>query len=125
MHPHGFYPHHFHGPSRIFWLLIGAGVATFWHRSHEMRDHRAQYFPCVMQSRRVEGVPAREDPASPPVYSKPDAPAPQENRWGFVVRSQPDGNRDGSWGWNQREWEADRERLKEIQKRTEDAVSQT
>jgi len=70
-----------------------------------------------MQSRRVEGTsnaPISEHP-SPPVYSKPDAPAPQENS---VFRSQPD----GTWGWNQGEWEADRVRLKEIQKRTEDAM---
>lgn len=74
-----------------------------------------------MQSRRVQGASASEDP-TPPVYSKPDAPAHQENRWGFVVKSQFDGSRDGSLGWNQQEWEADKERLKEIQKRTEDAM---
>jgi hypothetical protein len=121
MYPYGFLPHHhFRGPSRIFWFILGAGVTTFWHRSRDIREHRAQYFPCVMQSRRVEGTssaPISEHP-TPPVYSKPDAP--QENKVNSVFRSQPD----GTLGWNQEEWEADKVRLKEIQKRTEDAVSQ-
>jgi len=119
MHPYGPMYHHFRGPSRILWFILGAGVATFWHRSRDIREHRAQYFPCVMQSRRVEGggVPTSEH-SIPPVYSKPDAPTPHDNRWGFAVRSHPD----GTWGWNEREWEADRERLKEIQKRTEDTM---
>ncbi|KAH0836657.1 hypothetical protein J3R83DRAFT_8376 [Lanmaoa asiatica] len=53
MHP---YQHVFlhRGPSRIFWFLIGAGVATCWHHSSSIRDHRAQYFPCV---RRVQDSP--------------------------------------------------------------------
>ncbi|KAG1741165.1 hypothetical protein EDB19DRAFT_1706728 [Suillus lakei] len=119
MYPH--YHHHFRGPSRIFWFILGAGAATFWNCSHQMREHRAQYFPCVMQARRVEG--GNEQPSStPPVYSKPDAPTPQEHRWNFIHRSQPDRNGDGTAGWNQREWEEDKERLKEIQKRTEDAM---
>jgi hypothetical protein len=118
MHP--YYHHHcFRGPSRIVWFILGAGAATFWHCSHQMREHRAQYFPCVMQARRVEG--SAEQP-TPPVYSKPDVPTPQEHRWNFIHRNQHDRNEDGTVGWNQREWEEDKERLKEIQKRAEDAM---
>lgn len=84
-----------------------------------MYEHRAQYFPCVMQAHRVEG--SGEHP-TPPVYSKPDALEPQEHRWNFIYKNQPDRNGDGTAGWNQREWEEDKERLKEIQRRTEDAM---
>ncbi|KAG1746639.1 uncharacterized protein EDB91DRAFT_1245825 [Suillus paluster] len=116
------YPYyHLRRPSRILWFVLGAGAATFWHCSRQMREHRSQYFPCVMQARRVEG--GGEHP-TPPVYSKSDAdaPAPHEHRWNFIHRSQPDRNWDGTAGWNQRQWEEDKERLKEIQKRAEDAM---
>ncbi|KAG2113102.1 uncharacterized protein F5147DRAFT_62170 [Suillus discolor] len=119
------YPYHhryyFRGPSRIVWFILGAGTATFWNCSRHMREHRAQYFPCVMQAPRVEGS---GEQSTPPVYSKPDAPGPvpQEHRWNFIYRSQPNRNVDGTAGWNQREWEEDKERLKEIQKRAEDAM---
>jgi hypothetical protein len=72
-----------------------------------------------MQARRVEG--SAEQP-TPPVYSKPDVPTPQEHGWNFIHRNQHDRNEDGTVGWNQREWEEDKERLKEIQKRAEDAM---
>lgn len=113
-----YHRYHFRGPSRIVWFILGAGVATFWHRSRQMREYRAQYFPCVMQARRIEGN--GEHPTSP-VY-KPDAPANQEHGWNFMHRTQPDRNGDETVGWNQREWEEDKERLKEIQKRAEDAM---
>ncbi|KAG1760135.1 hypothetical protein EDD22DRAFT_955235 [Suillus occidentalis] len=116
MHPY----YHFRGPSRIVWFILGAGAATFWHCSHQMREHRAQYFPCVMQARHIEGSGEHPGPTSP-IY-KPDAPAPQEHRWNSIHRAQPDRNGDGTAGWNQREWEEDKERLKEIQKRAEDAM---
>ncbi|KAG0709268.1 hypothetical protein DFH29DRAFT_1074986 [Suillus ampliporus] len=119
MYPY-YHGYHFRGPSRIFWFILGAGTATFWHCSRQMREHRAQYFPCVMQARRVEG---NDEHPTPPVYAKSDsAPAPQERKWNFIHRSQPDRNGDGTAGWNQREWEEDKERLKEIQKRAEDAM---
>ncbi|KAG1881266.1 hypothetical protein F4604DRAFT_471658 [Suillus subluteus] len=118
MHPY-YHNHYFRGPSRILWFILGAGAATFWHCNRQMREHRAQYFPCVMHRRHVEG--SGEHP-TPPVYSKPDAPTPQEQRWNFIYRRQPDRDGDGTAGWNQREWEEDKERLKDIQKRTEDAM---
>lgn len=115
------YPYyHLRHPSRIVWFILGAGAATFWHCSRQMREHRAQYFPCVMQARHIEGGGEHPGPTSP-IY-KPDAPAPQEHRWNFIHRTQPDRNGDGTAGWNQREWEEDKERLKEIQKRAEDAM---
>ncbi|KAG2145115.1 hypothetical protein DEU56DRAFT_788845 [Suillus clintonianus] len=116
-----YYSHqYFRGPSRILWFMLGAGAATFWNCGRQMRENRAHYFPCVMQARRVEG--SGEQPNTPPVSSKSDAPASQEHRWNFIYRNQPDRNGDGTAGWNQREWEEDKERLKEIQKRTEDAM---
>ncbi|KAG1808603.1 uncharacterized protein BJ212DRAFT_638891 [Suillus subaureus] len=102
MHPF-YHHHHFRGPSRIIWFALGAGAATLWHCNRQMREHCAQYFPCVMQPRHAEGA--------------------QEHRWNFThTRRQPDRNGDGTAGWNQREWEEDKERLKEIQKRAEDAM---
>lgn len=118
MHPF-YHHHHFRGPSRIIWFALGAGAATLWHCNRQMREHRAQYFPCVMQPRHAEGG---GEHLTPPVYSKPDAPTAQEHRWNFTHRRQPDRNGDGTAGWNQREWEEDKERLKEIQKRAEDAM---
>ncbi|KAG2157836.1 uncharacterized protein EDB93DRAFT_818988 [Suillus bovinus] len=119
MYPY-YHRHYFRGPSRIVWFVLGAGVATFWNCSHKMREHRAQYFPCVMQPHRVEGSGEN----TTPIYSKPDAsgPAPQEHRWNFIYKRQHDHNGDGTMGFNQREWEEDKERLKEIQKRAEDAM---
>jgi hypothetical protein len=116
MYPYYHY-RHFRAPSRIVWFILGAGVATFWNCSRQMREHRAQYFPCVMQSRHIEGSGEHPTPVD-----KPDVPAPQEHRWNFNHRSQPDRNGDGTAGWNQRDWEEDKERLKEIQKRAEDAM---
>ncbi|KAF8449037.1 hypothetical protein L210DRAFT_3523755 [Boletus edulis BED1] len=92
MHP---YQHVFlhRGPSRIFWFFIGAGVATWWHHSSIMRDHRAQYFPCVMHRREA---------------------APWKPSWG------PDRT---PAGWHQqRDWEQDKERLRHIQKRAGETV---
>ncbi|KAG2066264.1 hypothetical protein BDR04DRAFT_1106999 [Suillus decipiens] len=122
MYPYYYHHYRFRGSSRILWFVIGAGAATLWHRSRQMHEYRAQYFPCVMQPRRV--LEGSDEHPTPPVYSKPDrdAPAPQEHRWNFIHRSQHDTNRDGTLGWNQREWEEDKERLKEIQKRAEDAM---
>jgi len=97
MHP---YQHVFlhRGPSRIFWFFIGAGVATWWHHSSAMRDHRAQYFPCVMgPHRRVQDPPSEE--AAP--WKSDRTPT----------------------GWQQqRDWEQDRERLKRLQKRAGETV---
>ncbi|KAG6381614.1 hypothetical protein JVT61DRAFT_212 [Boletus reticuloceps] len=103
MHP---YQHVFlhRGPSRIFWFFIGAGVATWWHHSSIMRDHRAQYFPCVMH-RRVQ-----DSPSDPP----PQEAAPWKPSWG------PDRT---PAGWHQqRDWEQDKERLRHIQKRAGETV---
>ncbi|KAF8141624.1 hypothetical protein EV363DRAFT_1308604 [Boletus edulis] len=100
MHP---YQHVFlhRGPSRIFWFFIGAGVATWWHHSSIMRDHRAQYFPCVMH---------RRIPSDPP----PQEAAPWKPSWG------PDRT---PAGWHQqRDWEQDKERLRHIQKRAGETV---
>ncbi|KAG8220936.1 hypothetical protein J3R82DRAFT_2441 [Butyriboletus roseoflavus] len=92
------YPHHHvflhRGASRLVWFLVGAGVATCWHRSAIMRDHRAQYFPCVMQP--------RQDADSAKSTWGPDQIAP---------------------GWqNQRDWERDRERWRHLQKRAGETV---
>jgi len=79
-------------------LFIGAGVATWWHHSSVMRDHRAQYFPCVMgPHRRVQDSPSEE--AAP--WKSDRTPT----------------------GWQQqRDWEQDRERLKRLQKRAGETV---
>ncbi|KAF8552407.1 hypothetical protein OG21DRAFT_125829 [Imleria badia] len=102
MHP---YQHIFlhRGPSRIFWFFLGAGVATWWHHSSMMRDHRAQYFPCVMHHRRVQDAPS----------DAPSQEAPWKSSWGPVRTAS---------GWPQRDWEQDRERLKHLQKRAGETV---
>lgn len=102
MHPHHIFLHR--GPSRIFWFFIGAGVATWWHHSSIMRDHRAQYYPCVMR-RRVQDAPS-DTPSQ-------DAAQPNSS-WG------PDRTPTG-W-YQQRDWEQDRERLKQLQKRAGETV---
>ncbi|KAF9221326.1 hypothetical protein BS17DRAFT_819569 [Gyrodon lividus] len=117
MHPfHHVY--HYSRPSRIFWFILGAGVATWWHHSTAMREHRAQYFPCVMQQRRVEGQNGERSGIS----ARPsDVTEPQEGgRWVWKSTWGPD--RDRTVGWNQREWEDDKERLKHVQKRAGEAV---
>ncbi|KAG2364114.1 hypothetical protein BDR07DRAFT_827876 [Suillus spraguei] len=80
MHPYYHYHYRFRGSSRILWFVLGAGAATLWHCSRQMREHRAQYFPCVMQPRHVQE--GSDEHPTPPVYSKPDreAPASQEHR---------------------------------------------
>ncbi|KIJ65690.1 hypothetical protein HYDPIDRAFT_187395 [Hydnomerulius pinastri MD-312] len=117
MHPfHHVYLHR--GPSRIFWFILGAGAATWWHYSRSMREHRAQYFPCVMQQRRLEGQNGDTSGYSP---RPSDPPAPQEGgRWVWKASWGPD--QDGTVGWKQREWDEDKERLKNMQKRAGDAV---
>lgn len=104
MHPyHHLFLHR--APSRFLWFLVGAGVATCWHHSTIMRDNRAQYFPCVMQHRRVQ---------EPPSDSPPQDPAPWKSTWGL------DRN---ATGWHQqRDWEQDRERLRQLQKRAGESV---
>jgi len=93
MHP---YRHIFlhRAPSRIFWFLIGAGAATWWHHSSALRDHRAQYFPCIMNPpRSTSDVPPRQAPSG------------------------------STWDNHQRDWEQDRERLKQLQKRAGETVA--
>ncbi|KAH7890758.1 hypothetical protein F5I97DRAFT_1923248 [Phlebopus sp. FC_14] len=113
-----FYPIYSHRrPSRILWFLVGAGVATFWHNSRAMREHRAQYFPCVMRQRRVDGPSAVDSP-------RPSDPAGlQDGRWVWKANRGPEHETDGTLGWNQREWEEDKERLRNLQKRAGEAVA--
>lgn len=61
-----------------------------------MRDHRAQYFPCVMHPRRVQDSPSEEAP-----WKSDRTPT------GFQ---------------QQRDWEQDRERLRRLQKRAGETV---
>lgn len=94
MHP---YQHVFlhRGPSRIFWFLFGAGTATWWHYASVVRDHRAQYFPCVTH-RRVHDV-----------HTPPQQPPPDQS----------------ATGWSQqRDSEQDRERLRHLQQRAGETV---
>ncbi|KAF9245236.1 hypothetical protein BU15DRAFT_70993 [Melanogaster broomeanus] len=105
MHPFHHIYHH-RGPSRIIWFIVGAGVATWWHHSSAMREHRAQYFPCVMQQRRVQGQYGERSDFN-------TAPSPTAG----PLRG------DGTVGWNQREWEESKEQLKHLQKRAGEAVT--
>jgi len=104
MHPFH-HAYHFHRPSRVFWFILGAGVATWWHHSSAMREHRAQYFPCLMQQRRVEGQNGERSG---------NTSRPSNSSWGPT--------HDGTVGWNQREWETDKERLRDLQKRAGEAA---
>ncbi|KAF8845142.1 hypothetical protein BDN67DRAFT_977654 [Paxillus ammoniavirescens] len=117
MHPfhHAF---HFHRPSRVFWFIIGAGAATWWHHSSAMREHRAQYFPCLMQQRRVEGQDRERSGNTSGPY---DATGPQDGGRS-VWNSSWGPTHDGTVGWNQREWETDKERLRNLQKRAGEAA---
>ncbi|KAH7914848.1 hypothetical protein BJ138DRAFT_1143092 [Hygrophoropsis aurantiaca] len=117
---------HWHGPSRIFWFIIGAGAATFWHRSREIREHRGQ-FGCVMQNRRLNAPGEFSAPASastPPAnvstpYQDP-APVPQPGGWDWTA---PQRSSDGTVGWNQQDWDENKERMKQLQKRAEDVMA--
>ena len=109
------YPHIFlrRPASRILWFVIGAGVATWWHNSRAMRDHHAQYWPCIFGShpRAVQ-----------------DQPVPGERRQGHSEREgrwvwKPNYPSDGTVGWNQQEWDENKERLKNLQRRAGEAVS--
>ncbi|KAH7917608.1 hypothetical protein BV22DRAFT_1200257 [Leucogyrophana mollusca] len=132
MHPfhHMYYGRACHGPSRIFWFIVGAGAATFWHCSREMRDRRGQYFSCVMQQRRIDAQAAAANAAlmpptipTPPDYTqKPyEDNAPRPDKWGWRA-SWGAREGDGTVGWNQQEWEENKERMKNLQKRAEDAM---
>ncbi|KAI5992583.1 hypothetical protein F5J12DRAFT_435761 [Pisolithus orientalis] len=115
MYPH--HPHVFlHRPaSRIFWFLIGAGVATWWHHSRVMRDHHSQYWPCVVQQQRRGALQDQPTGGSePPIaYQERDA------RWGWRHNPSSPG---ATVGWNQQEWEENKERLRNIQKRVSEAM---
>lgn len=98
--------------SRIFWFVIGAGVATWWHHSLAMRDHHAQYWPCVLGNHSRAAV--QDQPASDERRGYPE----REGRW---VRN-PSSSSDGTVGWNQQEWDENKERLRNLQKRVGEAM---
>ncbi|KIK99793.1 hypothetical protein PAXRUDRAFT_65485, partial [Paxillus rubicundulus Ve08.2h10] len=110
------HPFHYHRPSRVFWFIIGAGVATGW---PYLREHRARSFPCLMQQRRAEG----QDGGRSGNTSRPsDATGPQEGGrsvWNSSWAPAPDR---ASVGWNQQEWETDKEQLRNLQKRAGEAA---
>ncbi|KAI9464199.1 hypothetical protein HD554DRAFT_2122544 [Boletus coccyginus] len=94
MHPyHHIFLHR--GPSRVFWFLIGAGVATWWHH----RDHRTHYLPCLTHHRPVD-APNQEAPLSKSPWAPDRTPT----------------------GYQQRDWEQERERLRHLQKRAGETV---
>ncbi|KAI6044327.1 hypothetical protein EDC04DRAFT_427700 [Pisolithus marmoratus] len=117
------YPHHphvyLHRPaSRILWFLIGAGVATWWHHSRTMRDHHSQYWPCVMQQHRRGAL--QDQPTG--TGSEPNPYQERDTRWGWRPSPSPSGV---TAGWNQQEWEENKERLRNIQKRVSEAMVDT
>ncbi|KIK10926.1 hypothetical protein PISMIDRAFT_690694 [Pisolithus microcarpus 441] len=112
-HPHVF----FHRPaSRILWFVIGAGVATWWHHSRAMRDHHSSYWPCLMQQHRRAALQDQPSSAGSEVgpYQERDA------RWGWRPHSPPPSG--AMAGWNQQEWEENKERLRSMQKRVGEAM---
>jgi len=129
----------------LLWFIIGAGAATYWHRSHEMHAH-GHYWHCVSHAnrRRIEDVQAQQQAAatthSDASVPSSNAPAPslstsaalssqfgngmqptppQPPRWAWANASQ---SSDGTFGWNQKEWEEDKERLRELQRRAQDTM---
>ncbi|KAL4063103.1 hypothetical protein J3A83DRAFT_4297386 [Scleroderma citrinum] len=97
--------------SRILWFAIGAGVATWWHHSRAMRDYHAQYWPCFVGHRTRAAVQDHPIPSEPRGYVERDG------RW------KP--SSDGTVGWNQQEWDENKERLRSLQKRVGEAMVDT
>lgn len=150
MHPfhHGFFHHHHFrrgGPSRLFWFILGAGVATYWHRSYEMHAH-GHYWHCLSHAnrRRIDDAQVQQHPVTaanttasvpsgtvavstssmPTAFPSPfdsgmQPIAPQPPRWAWANASQ---SSDGTFGWNQKEWEEDKERLRDFQRRAQDTM---
>ncbi|KAG6336048.1 hypothetical protein ID866_3047 [Astraeus odoratus] len=96
--------------SRLLWFVIGAGVATWWHHSRAMHEYRAQYWPCLAHQQRRAALPDQA-PTTDPIRG--------EGRW--VWKANP--SSDGTMGWNQQEWEENKERLKNMQKRVGEAMA--
>ncbi|KAI6117195.1 hypothetical protein EDD17DRAFT_1584506 [Pisolithus thermaeus] len=110
-HPHVY----LHRPaSRILWFLIGAGVATWWNHSPAMRDYHSPYWSCLMwQHRRA----ALQD--QPHGTGSELGPYERDTRWGWKPSPPPSG---AMTGWNQQEWEENKERLGNMQKRVSEAM---
>ncbi|KAI6094325.1 hypothetical protein F5141DRAFT_267868 [Pisolithus sp. B1] len=110
-HPHVY----LHRPaSRVLWFLIGAGVATWWHHSRAARDHHSPYWPCQMQQHRWAAL--RDQPRS---SSSEPGPYERDARWGWRHSPPPSS---AMAGWNQQEWEENKERLSNMQKRINEAM---
>ncbi|KAI6023587.1 hypothetical protein BKA83DRAFT_4261594 [Pisolithus microcarpus] len=105
--------------SRILWFLIGAGAATWWHHSRAMRDHHSPYWPCLMQQQRRAALQDQ-----PPITSTGSEPGPYQERdarWGWRPHGPPPSGAVMA-GWNHQEWEENKERLRNMQKRVGEAM---
>ncbi|KAI6110994.1 hypothetical protein EDD16DRAFT_1596658 [Pisolithus croceorrhizus] len=101
--------------SRFLWFFIGAGVATWWHHSRATRDHHSPYWPCLMQQHRRSAL--QDQPHS--TGSEPSPHQERDARWEWRPIPPPSGTMSG---WNQQEWEENRGRLRNMQKRVSEAM---
>ncbi|KAI5987056.1 hypothetical protein EDD15DRAFT_2520782 [Pisolithus albus] len=110
------HPYFLRPPSRILWFLIGAGAATWWHHSPAMRDHHSPYWPSLMQQQRRAAL--QDQPPSTGVGSEPGPYQERDARW----RPHGPPSSGAMAGWNQQEWEENKERLRNMQKRVGEAM---
>lgn len=95
MHP---YWHWHRGPSRLWWFVIGAVTATWWHKSKEYHRYKLEH--CSrhrIPSEAYPGPPTTPTPGPHPSSSNLQAVALQEKALAMPPTMQP--NPASSWGW--------------------------
>ncbi|KAI6120747.1 hypothetical protein EDD16DRAFT_1703314 [Pisolithus croceorrhizus] len=100
--------------SRILWFLTGADVAVWWNHSPATRDYHSLYWSCLTrQDRRA----ALQD--QPHGTGSESEPYERDTRWGWKPILPSSGV---IVGWNEQEWEENKERLRDTQKRVSEAM---